>query len=139
MKLLAALALSGMTFVGATPASEASAPDRYLVAFKLSTNGASLGEPRLVVTGDEPAKIEIGKPDGSKFNMRFTVSPQENSTAKLASEIEISDGQGVISRASPTLVVPLGATGGFAFGAKSGWSATEINFTISKVDAAIKA
>ena len=139
MKLLVALALSGLTIMGAVPGSDASEPDRYLVAFKVSHNGAAMGAPRLIVAGGEPARVEIGQPGGTKLNMRFTVSPEVNDTAKLASDIEVVESQGQISRASPTLVVRLGETGGIAFGEKSpDRSPTAIKFTISRADSPVQ-
>lgn len=133
MKLLVALALSGTTFVGVVPTAETSAPNRYLVALKVTGSGASLGEPRLVVASGEPARILIARPDGSKFDMRISVSRDENATVSLNAQIEIVAQDGRQCTGSQVLQqLPLDTTAAKRFGQAPACDPVTIHYTVSK-------
>lgn len=133
MKLMLALALGGATFVSATPSPEPVA--RYRVAMSVSDNGAMIGEPRLIVAKDAPARVALDGADGARIDVRFSVGEKDATTAMITSQLELTDGQGRSFHAAPSLSVRLGESGTIEFGPQSqGRLPASVRFIITRAD-----
>jgi hypothetical protein len=80
---------------------------RYSIELKVEDNGVVIGEPRLIVAAGEPARIEIGQPDGARHAMGFTLNPTEQGTIKFSSTLTIRRNS-TETRAAPVLIVKPG-------------------------------
>lgn len=107
---------------------------QYLLAMELSDGGRIVGKPRLTVSENEPASIEIGEADGSHYSLRITLSPQPNQVVAVASQMTIAPAGRQQRTVSPALTVALGRPSAIEFGADSPTEKPfRVNFTVSRV------
>jgi hypothetical protein len=109
------LALAALLAPAVAASAEAPAEPAYLVSISLRDGNRLVAEPRLTVLAYGSGQIEIGDEEGNRYDMRFTVSPQDGDLVAFRSTLAVSHASGARHDAAPVLLFRTGSTGGISF------------------------
>ncbi|HEX7763144.1 MAG TPA: hypothetical protein VF433_05990 [Cellvibrio sp.] len=93
--------LISLSFASATLLSNAAQTDRYLVTTTISSNGAVLGKPALLVEPGTDSSAIVSGANG--YELSLNISPEEKNAVLAKSSVKTSTGE-----AHPSLLLEIG-------------------------------
>lgn len=82
----------------------------------LSEGDRVIATPRLSLASNSPTEVDIGEPDGSRYQMRFTIVPQSAQLLTFRSTVRVTSASSGQTEGRPVLLVKLGETAAVELG-----------------------
>lgn len=78
-----------------------------------------IGKPQLTVAENQPARIEIGEADGSRYSLSLTLTAHPHQRVGIASQITVAPADRAERKFTPTLIVGFGQQSAIEYGVES--------------------